>query len=140
MSRRETTLTAGSGQGRWNDSTPSLPRHDAGKQAAAGGGVRYACGCCEKVITETHWGRGKPHGEHPDHRYAQCGHSLTWFPATIVQESPPQLYPAPWRLISELDKPGLYQLADATGRVIARGLPYRVAFELVDQASQEAQE
>ena len=39
----------------------------------------FACGCCGELIRSVHAGRGRSFGQHPDHRYAQCGHSIDWF-------------------------------------------------------------
>jgi hypothetical protein len=41
----------------------------------------FACGACGQLYRrrQLRAGRGRHLGEHPDHEYAPCGHSQTWF-------------------------------------------------------------
>jgi hypothetical protein len=53
----------------------------------------FACGKCGALyhVNHAYDGRGRHLGEHPEHEYAPCGHSQTWFgrrPVYIEPEPP----------------------------------------------------
>ena len=56
-----------------------------------------ACGHCGAVYHRRarYRGRGRHLGEHPEHEYAPCGHSQTWFGARAHFPAPPAPEPEP---------------------------------------------
>jgi hypothetical protein len=68
-----------------------------------------ACGYCRQPyhVRMVYPGRGRHLGEHPEHRYAPCGHSQDWFGSTAVYVEPEP--PTGLELFDEPDYGGAFE-------------------------------
>ncbi len=51
----------------------------------------YACKGCGRLfrLDQLQWGRGRHLGQHPEHQYAPCGDSVTWWGKIPLWDVPP---------------------------------------------------
>ncbi len=50
--------------------------------------MKVQIGVCQKChkpfyLADARYGKGREYGEHPDQRFAPCGHNVDWFGLTI---------------------------------------------------------